>query len=226
MTKPFIDLYSNVAANYVARPHYPQALFQWLAEQAPATGTAWDCACGSGQASHDLAHYFDQVISTDASGSQIKLATPNSKIEFRQAAAEVSELKTGSVDLINVGMAAHWFDLPAFYAEAKRVAKPDALLALWVYGEPQIDNPQVNEQVQDFIARMNHYSVPERKYVEALYENLPFPFTDELKLPPMHMQADMTLPQLRTYLRSRSPRGLLRFNAAEITARIFSISPN
>ena len=204
MTKPFIDLYSGVATNYVARPHYPDGLFKWLAEQAPARGVAWDCACGSGQASHDLAKHFDQVIATDASAAQIKLATPNPKVAFRRAAAEVSGLPSKSVDLINVGMAAHWFDLPAFYAEAQRVAKPNAVLALLVYGEPEIANKQVNKLVQDFMGSVDHYGLPERKFVQDHYKNLPFPFTEELKMPPMHMEANMTLPQMMTYLRSRS----------------------
>ena len=204
MTKPFIDLYSGVATNYVARPHYPKELFQWLAEQAPARDIAWDCACGSGQASHDLAKYFDQVIATDASNSQIKLATPAPKVIFRQAAAEVSGLSSVSVDLINVAMAAHWFDLPSFYEEVQRIAKPNAILSLLVYGEPEVAHEQANAHVQDFITQLNAYALPERKLVETLYADIHFPFAEELEIPSMHMEAQMTLPQMMTYFRSRS----------------------
>jgi hypothetical protein len=48
--------FSPVAERYVrARPTYPDALFEWLANEAPALDVAWDCATGSGQAAQSLA---------------------------------------------------------------------------------------------------------------------------------------------------------------------------
>ena len=44
---------------------------------------AWDCACGSGQASRDLSKHFKRVIATDASEAQIKEAAPVPNIEYR-----------------------------------------------------------------------------------------------------------------------------------------------
>ena len=39
-----------------------------------------------------------------------------------------------SVDLVLVAQAAHWFDLPAFYAEVARVLRPGGVLAVWSSG--------------------------------------------------------------------------------------------
>ncbi len=56
----FKDHFSRLAAQYAEfRPRYPGALFDLLARIAPARARAWDCACGSGQATLDLAERFD-----------------------------------------------------------------------------------------------------------------------------------------------------------------------
>lgn len=47
----FADHFSGVSAAYAAfRPRYPSALFDFLAQAAPARNAAWDCGTGSGQA--------------------------------------------------------------------------------------------------------------------------------------------------------------------------------
>lgn len=204
MHKPFFDRYGPVAALYTARPHYPRELFDFLAGLAPARELAWDCGCGSGQASHDLAQHFASVIATDQSAAQISLARPSPRVLFRQAAAEISGLDSHSIDLINVGMAVHWFDLPAFYDEARRVTKPGGILALIAYGEPSLDDPCLNAPLGHFLAAVDAYGPPERRMVQSLYTGLEFPFGNEVALPPMHVRAKMTLNEFASYLRSRS----------------------
>ena len=47
-------------------------------------------------------------------------------MEFRQGTAEdLSFIETGSVDLVLVGTAIHWFDQERFFVEAKRILKPN-----------------------------------------------------------------------------------------------------
>ena len=58
-----------------------------------------------------------------------------------------------SASLVTAAQAAHWFDLPAFYAEARRVLMPDSILALISYGvlrlEPELDERfRLVEQLQ------------------------------------------------------------------------------
>ena len=206
MTTRIDTLYGSVAVGYVTRPHYPDELFSWLAEKAPARISAWDCGCGSGQASHDLARYFGHVTATDISEAQIKLATPSPRVTFRRAAAEISGLGDQSVDLINVGMAAHWFDLPLFYKEVLRVAKPQALLALMVYGEPITTNKEANIHLKCFSSLIDPYGPEHLRHVRTMYKTLPLPTDvgEELTLPQMHMESLMSLPQFLTYLQGRA----------------------
>ena len=90
MSQTFHDHFSGVASRYADfRPRYPAALFDDLATLVPRTALVWDCACGNGQATLDLAQRFDRVVATDASREQIALAPPHPKIEFRVAPAEV-----------------------------------------------------------------------------------------------------------------------------------------
>ena len=47
-------------------------------------------------------------------------------MEFRPGTAEdLSFIETGSVDLVLVGTAIHWFDQESFFVEAKRILKPN-----------------------------------------------------------------------------------------------------
>ena len=126
------DLFSECANLYpIFRPCYPQALFQWLAVTTPRHERAWDCACGNGQASVDLAEYFQEVIGTDLSGEQLQHAAPHNRVTYRVAVAESSGLPSAQFDLVTVAQALHWFDLKRFYAEVRRVLRPDGVLAVW-----------------------------------------------------------------------------------------------
>ena len=98
MPQPFHDHFSEVAKRYAGfRPHYPAALFDYLATLVPRSSLVWDCACGNGQATVDLAKLFDRIVATDASKDQIASAKPHPKVEFRVAPAEQSGLPDASV---------------------------------------------------------------------------------------------------------------------------------
>jgi ubiquinone/menaquinone biosynthesis C-methylase UbiE len=113
------DHFSAVANRYADRPHYPAALFDYLATLVPRTAVVWDCAAGNGQATLDLAQRFDRVVATDASRKQIASATPHPKVEYRVASAEQSGLPAASIGLITVAQALHW--IWTFLREARRV---------------------------------------------------------------------------------------------------------
>ena len=77
------------------RPTYPEALFAFLAKQAPRHERVWDCATGNGQAAVALANYFNQVVATDVSAPQIEHAKAHPKVDYRVAPAEKSEVVRG-----------------------------------------------------------------------------------------------------------------------------------
>jgi len=173
----FKDYFSTQANAYRAyRPAYPQELFTYLAALAPDDTLAWDCACGTGQISLPLTEYFQKVIATDASQEQINNAVHHPKIEYRIETAEHSSLSNHCADLIVVGQALHWFDIEAFFTEAKRVLKPNGIVAVWSYNLLTV-TPQVDEIIDDFDKNiLGEYWAPERKLVENGYKDIVLPF--------------------------------------------------
>ncbi|MGO4573862.1 class I SAM-dependent methyltransferase [Microvirga sp. 2TAF3] len=184
----FKDHFSARSSDYAAyRPTYPRAAVDYLASLCAGHDVALDVGCGTGQLSVLLAEDFDKVIATDASAQQIEKATPHPRVDYRVAAAERSGLADHSVDLITAAQAAHWFDLPAFYAEARRIGKPGAILALVTYGVVQAD-PEINPVIQHFYKDViGPYWPPERRHVEEGYRAFDFPFK-ELSPPPLAIE--------------------------------------
>lgn len=205
METSFLDHFSQQAKIYAAyRPGYPEALFEWLAQQSPACECVWDCGTGNGQAALALARYFQRVVATDASAAQIAAAPCAERVEFRVAPAEKSGLYAGSVDLITVAQALHWFDLDAFYAEAKRVLRRGGVVAAWTYGVIELEDGRVNPLVQDFYYNVvGSFWPAERKHVESGYRALAFPFS-LIEAPDFCMEERWPLAVLCGYLRSWS----------------------
>ena len=107
----FKDYFSKQASDYTRyRPHYPEALFEYLATLVSSHQRAWDCATGSGQAALGLTPYFKEIIATDASEKQIANVFEHEKITYLIAPAEKTEIESNSVDLIVVAQALHWFE--------------------------------------------------------------------------------------------------------------------
>src|SRR5262245_41151760 len=130
----FADHFSGLAARYAAyRPHYPPQLVDLLADRCERRDVAWDVGCGSGQLSVALAGRFAHVIATDPAQAQLDQAEPADRVEYRCATAEASGLPDACADLVVAAQSAHWFDWPRFVAEAGRVARPGALVALVTY---------------------------------------------------------------------------------------------
>jgi SAM-dependent methyltransferase len=200
----FKDHFSGHAAQYAQfRPHYPASLFQYLAKVAPARDRAWDCATGSGQAAIGLAEYFHEVSATDASEQQISNAESRPNILYRVAPAEASGLADRSVDLVTVAQALHWFDCPAFFAEAIRVLRPGGIIAVWAYTLLKIA-PEIDALVDRFYyVTTEPYWPPERKIVEGHYRGIAFPF-HELTPPSFQLEENWRLDQLIGYLRTWS----------------------
>jgi SAM-dependent methyltransferase len=209
MSGPFKDHFSSLARSYARhRPTYPKELFAFLAGLAPARDLAWDCATGNGQAARELAPYFRRVVATDASAEQIAHAAPGPGVEYRVAPAEASGLDNESVDLVTVAQAAHWFDLPRFSAEARRVLKPGGAVGIWTYNL-LVAGPGVDPLIEElYFHRLAGYWPPERKHVDEGYRSLDFGF-DEMPAPPFRMTLWWDLEDVLAYLATWS--GAARF---------------
>lgn len=205
LTQPFADHFSSVAPAYAAaRPSYPDALLAYVARCAPARRHAWDCGAGSGQATRALAQRFDHVTASDASAAQLGQAAPLANVEYRVAPAERSGLPDGCVDLVAVAQALHWFDVPAFFAEARRVLVPGGAVAVWCYGMQHVGDEAVDRILSRFYTdTVGPYWPPERRLVETGYRTLAFPF-EELRPPAFEMSVAWPLTDLLAYIRTWS----------------------
>jgi SAM-dependent methyltransferase len=197
-------LFSAQSEAYRAhRPTYDAALFAWLAERAPATALAWDCGCGSGQATGDLARRFARVAATDINAEQLAQAPVMPNVDYRRERAEAVSLADTSVDLTFVGQALHWFDVDRFYDEVRRVSKPGALLAVLSYNVCTI-TPELDALVWRLYRDVvGPYWAAERKHVETGYRDLPFPF-ETIEAPTAMLTASWDLARLLGYLQSWS----------------------
>ena len=166
------------------RPDYPGELARFLAEVAPNRRLAVDAGCGNGQFTRQLAEHFEAVIGVDPSADQIAHAAVDARIRYEVAPAEALPVADRSVDLITAAQAAHWFDLPRFYAEARRVAVPGAGIALVSYGVARLE-PGLKERFLAFYhEEIGPYWPPERQLVDTGYAGVDFPFR-ELAAPEM-----------------------------------------
>jgi SAM-dependent methyltransferase len=208
---PISDHFGRVANTYAAcRPTYPAQLFDYLVTLTEGHHLAWDVGAGNGQASVPLAARFHRVLATDRSAEQLAQATRLPNLEYHAAPAEQSGLEAASVDLVTVAQAAHWFDLPAFYAEVRRVLAPGGALALWTYGTPHLDDPGANAVFQRWSTEVvGSWWPPERKWVDEGYRTIPFPFAERTP-PPLELAVDWTLPELIGYTTTWSAVGRYR----------------
>ena len=196
----FADHFSTQARTYAsARPTYPPDLFAWLADLAPRTGTAWDCGTGNGQAALGLARHFGAVIATDPSVAQLAHAARDSRVHYAAGTAEDAPIRGGSIDVITVAQALHWFDVDRFYADVRRVACEHAVLVAWSYGMTRVDG-DAQALLDDFYGgTLGAYWPPERVLVEEGYRSLPFPF-ERLDAPAFVMQREWERDELVNYV--------------------------
>jgi SAM-dependent methyltransferase len=131
--------FSSRVADYVkARPRYPQRVIEILEKQIglhPSWAVA-DIGSGTGISAELFLANGNTVYAVEPNADMRAAAEQilGKRKRFRSIAGEATAttLKPHSVDLIVAAQAYHWFHGPAFTAEARRIAKPDAwFVAMW-----------------------------------------------------------------------------------------------
>eukprot|EP00250_Pteridium_aquilinum_P007585 c17262_g1_i1 orf=172-1038(+) len=177
-------LFDEQAKLYAAaRPDYPSSLFAFLASLSPHHQRAWDVGTGSGQAAVAIAEHYESVIATDTSEAQLQHARKKDNIKYAFTPDHMTQedLESivggeGSVDIVTVAQALHWFDLDSFYGHVKHVLKkPGGVFAAWCYTEPCVSS-EVDAVFWDYYTESGPFWDPARKSVDDEYRNLPFPF--------------------------------------------------
>lgn len=157
------------------------------------------------------------MIATDVAEEQLKYAEKRPNITYAATPTTLSREDLtrivgpdGSVDLILIVEALHWFDLEKFYENAKHaLRKPGGVIAATVYRtQPKVDSPQLAKALDGFWASIGrHWSPQIFEYVETGYKNLPFPFkpvVQESGAPNFEATMDARLEEFVNYLKSLS----------------------
>jgi len=103
-----------------------------------------DVGCGNGRYTRLLAQHIGQrlnLVATDASQEMLNvLAADSPEFQAHCSNAEALPLASGEYDFITTFNAVHHFDIPRFFAEARRLLKPNGLL--FIYTRTPAQNAQ------------------------------------------------------------------------------------
>jgi len=204
MRQDYFSSQSRLYARY--RPKYPPALFEFLSKDLHPGDLIWDCGAGSGQATRGFDQSF-QVFATDRSFQQLEQTDFSANSLYVRALSEFSPIPSNTIALVTVAQALHWFDFESFYSEVDRVLTERGLIAVWTYSflsaSAQLGKP-IDERIRDFYGNViGSYWPTERKWVDAMYRTIPFPF-DEIAVPELTIEISWGLEDLIGYINSWS----------------------
>lgn len=193
------DRFSNHAKQYaIFRPTYPKELYDFIFSHVKKFDVAWDCGTGNGQVARDLSTRFKVVEASDISEQQLANAYKAENI-FYTKADEKTNFPDAHFDLITVAQAIHWFNISEFFKEVKRVAKKDAIIAVWGYSLPTL-NPEVDKRLQEFYSKVvGPYWDKERRLIDAQYKTIFFPCS-EIRTPEFSLSLEWNLEEFQGYL--------------------------
>ena len=201
ITKDFFSDHSKLYATF--RPTYPKELYDFIYSHTKTFDTAWDCATGNGQVASILTTKFKTVFATDISEQQLAHAVKADSIFYSVQPAEKVNFETHSIDLITVAQALHWINTERFYSEVNRVAKRQAIIALFGYSVCTI-NPLIDKLLHDFYTnKVGPFWDEARKIIDQEYSDIPFPFK-EISSPKFFIKVHWSAEHFAGYLTSWS----------------------
>jgi len=170
------------------RPVYPKSVVDTLLAYLSRLGCSQelviDVGCGSGQSTFHLEAHFKRCTGVDISKAQIKAAQEKAKmrqncnVSFAVGKATELPAEENTVDLVTIAQAWHWLpDHNKFYAECKRVLKPQGCLAVYGYGNVELANPAANDIVRNFYSKtLEGCWHSERQHIDNEYHEVKLPF--------------------------------------------------
>lgn len=199
MAATFADHFSEDSAAYArARPTYPDALFEFLAANAPGREAAWDCATGNGQAAIGLARHFAKVEATDASAQQVAHAHPAPNVRYSVQPAEATSFGDRAFDAVCVAEALHWLEVDRFYAEARRVLRDDGVICVAGYSRQRVGDGFDDEFRRVVVQAVKPHWPKQIGHLWDRYKDIAFPF-ESIAVPQLEIRMHWTLAQLLDY---------------------------
>ncbi|SFF43579.1 Methyltransferase domain-containing protein [Sunxiuqinia elliptica] len=182
-----------------SRPKYPAEFYDYLCSLLPSRQRLWDCACGNGQVAIDLANQFEEIQATDFSENQLKQAFRHPKITYQLSAAESTNFPNRHFDLICVGQALHWFNIPAFFEEANRILRSQGVLAIFGYGFFMI-SPAIDQLIDHVLhAAISPYWSDKNRLIMSGFQGVQFPF-QQVDIPEFSMNQHWQLKDLLAFV--------------------------
>lgn len=142
----------------MSRPRYPAEALATIVEAVAAVNVPPRCidvGAGTGISTRALIDALPHWTTLAVEPNEDMASRARSiGIEVVTAPAEALPIEAGTIGLVTVAQAFHWFDRPAFLAEADRVLVPGGVLAI-INNNRQTANSPVLMAVEDFLEREN-----------------------------------------------------------------------
>ncbi|GAA4654377.1 hypothetical protein GCM10023142_15150 [Anaerocolumna aminovalerica] len=128
-----IENFTGKAEAYaIGRPGYPKSAIEYICSLVPQDAVLADIGAGTGKFTVTLAKRGYSVYAVEPNADMrrqlaITLA-PYTNVSIMEGTAEATALPDGSVDILTVAHALHWFNLDAFRVECNRIVKPGGLV--------------------------------------------------------------------------------------------------
>ncbi|XP_073502748.1 uncharacterized protein [Phyllobates terribilis] len=198
---PVSDEITNMVLSYVKRKTNGRPL-----------DMAVDVGCGTGRYTLPLAAHFKKVLGLDISESQINVAkqmTLAKNVSYMVAPAEKLPLKDASVDLVQAGLAAHWFILDKFLDETVRVLKTRGCLAVHaLVPSSELEYKNLSEDLNVVMSEiwdtlMQHGDKCEDEMLSQ-YQNIfeTIPLKDKERITDIPVKIQLSIPEIIGFIQS------------------------
>lgn len=130
------NIFTTKVSDYaVSRPSYAaEAVDRILSGMLKKGDLIADVGSGTGIFSKEFLLHGYEVFGVEPNDAMRleaeKVYGKNKLFHSVAATAENTNLPTGSISLVTAASAFHWFDIPRFYEECKRILKPDGIVCI------------------------------------------------------------------------------------------------
>ena len=125
------------------------------------------------------------------------MAAPN--IAYSVQPAERTRFADASFDAVCVAQALHWFDVERFYAEVKRVLRPQGVILVTGYGWSSVSRDFDRALRRVVIEEVKSLWPPQNALLVNGYRDLPFPF-EPVEFPKAAIEVEWTFDQTIDYV--------------------------